>query len=229
MKWFQHEVHFHNDEKIRELIHEKGLEGYGFLNVIYELISEKIDSKMEAKISIKPAVVAEKCRMRSVKVQLLSSYCATLRLFSFNFDGTYLNYECPNLLKRLDNWTKRSVVTTEQVSTNKNKKEKENKNINSAFANSSSKKWFEEIWNKYPNRVGKKQAQRHYEATVKTEKDRESCLDALSNYEKHLAVNTWKKPQNGSTWFNNWQDWVNWKEPETVEGKAEKLERSLRA
>lgn len=90
------------------------------------------------------------------------------------------------------------------------------------------RKWFEEIWSKYPNRVGKKQAQRHYEATVKSEKDRFDCQDALVKYQKHLEENTWKKPQNGSTWFNNWRDWFDWVEPVNVESKADKLERSLK-
>jgi len=75
---------------------------------------------------------------------------------------------------------------------------------------------FEMIWSKYPNKAGKKAACRHFKATVKTEKDFKSCQDALEKYLKHLAVNTWKKPQNGSTWFNSWSDWVNWFEPEVA-------------
>lgn len=75
---------------------------------------------------------------------------------------------------------------------------------------------FENIWKQYPNPVGKKQALKHFQATVKTETDFSSCQDALAKYKKHLAVNTWKQPQNGATWFNNWSDWVNWQEPKAV-------------
>lgn len=66
---------------------------------------------------------------------------------------------------------------------------------------------FEEIWKRYPNRVGKKHAERHYKATVKTDEDRSNIHKAMDNYLKSDRV---KKGfvQNGSTWFNQWQDWV---------------------
>jgi len=36
---------------------------------------------------------------------------------------------------------------------------------------------------------------------------------ALKNYKNHLSLpeNDFKKPQNGSTWFNNWHDWIEYK------------------
>jgi hypothetical protein len=66
---------------------------------------------------------------------------------------------------------------------------------------------FETIWAKYPNRVGKKHAQRHFEATVKTEQDKTNINKALDNYLKSERVIK-GFVQNGSTWFNQWQDWV---------------------
>jgi phage replication O-like protein O len=71
---------------------------------------------------------------------------------------------------------------------------------------------FEDIWKDYPNRVGKKAAEKHFNASVKGEDDLEAIKKALANYKAHLGKNTWKQPQNGSTWFNNWRDWVNWEE-----------------
>lgn len=73
---------------------------------------------------------------------------------------------------------------------------------------------FENVWKEYPNRVGKKEALRHYKSTVKDADDAQDVLIALANYKEHLSVNDWKKPQNGSTWFNNWQDWLDWVEPQ---------------
>jgi len=77
---------------------------------------------------------------------------------------------------------------------------------------------FERIWNEYENKVGKKEAVRHFNASVKTEQDYADIFTALANYKDHLKKNTWKKMQNGSTWFNNWRDWVNWLEPEQTGG-----------
>lgn len=224
MKWYQQDVKSHTDEKCREIILEHGLEGYGLFILCLELIAEKIDSKMVPEIDITFRVLREKSRLSHQKLTKILSFFDQISVIYSNFSEKTIHMSCPNLLKRLDNWTKRSVAPTEKVSTNKNKKENKKEKTNSASVHF----WFEEIWSKYPNRVGKKQAQRHYEATVKSEEDRLDCQDALVKYQKHLEENTWKKPQNGSTWFNNWRDWFDWVEPVNVESKADKLERSLK-
>lgn len=66
---------------------------------------------------------------------------------------------------------------------------------------------FESIWAKYPNKDGKKAADRHFKASVKTEKDWQDINQALKNYLDSEVV---KKGfiKNGSTWFNNWRDWI---------------------
>lgn len=66
---------------------------------------------------------------------------------------------------------------------------------------------FEEIWNLYPNKVGRKAAERHFKASVKEEKDFAEIKIALKNY---TASDNVRKGfvQNGSTWFNNWRDWI---------------------
>lgn len=71
---------------------------------------------------------------------------------------------------------------------------------------------FSEIWDLYPVKAGRKMAERHFLASVKNEQDWKDINIALINYKAHLKKETWKKPQNGSTWFNNWQDWINFKE-----------------
>jgi len=66
---------------------------------------------------------------------------------------------------------------------------------------------FEQIWNLYPNRQGKKNAQRHFFATVKTGEDLVRIRSALDNYLKSGNVLR-GFVKNGSTWFNEWQDWI---------------------
>lgn len=70
---------------------------------------------------------------------------------------------------------------------------------------------FNIIWNKYPKMVGKKMAEKHFAASVKTPKDFEDITKALANYlsSKRVAGGF---VQNGATWFNNWRDWVDYKE-----------------
>jgi len=68
-------------------------------------------------------------------------------------------------------------------------------------------KGFDDIWSNYPNKVGKKAAQAHFTASIKTEKDFEDIKIALENYLKSERVSK-GYIQNASTWFNNWQDWI---------------------
>jgi len=69
------------------------------------------------------------------------------------------------------------------------------------------------IWKEYPNRIGKRKALQAFKETVRTEEDLGKIKAALAKYRAHLRANGWKKPQNGSTWFNNWQEWVDYEEP----------------
>ena len=66
---------------------------------------------------------------------------------------------------------------------------------------------FESLWSKYPNKDGKKVAERHFKASVKNEKDYKDIQTALENYIKSDSV-AQGFIKNGSTWFNNWRDWI---------------------
>lgn len=68
-------------------------------------------------------------------------------------------------------------------------------------------KAFEVIWEKYPDKSGKKEAVRHFLASVETQEDFASIEIALENYLKSQRVKN-GYIQNGSTWFNNWKDWI---------------------
>jgi len=119
---------------------------------------------------------------------------------------TILNYDEYNQANTKTD-TKRTP-NGHQTDTSKEAKEVNNKELSD----------FEQVWKLYPNKDGKKQAEKHFRASVKTKEDYSSILTALENYKKHLAVETWKKPKNGSTWFNNWNDWTEWAEQATNDG-----------
>ncbi|MCK5609206.1 DUF4373 domain-containing protein [Candidatus Pacearchaeota archaeon] len=72
---------------------------------------------------------------------------------------------------------------------------------------------FDEIWGRYPNKDSRKAAERHFNNSVKKESDWEDINTALDKYLDHLKLETWKKAKSGSTWFNNWTDWIEWEEP----------------
>jgi hypothetical protein len=89
---------------------------------------------------------------------------------------------------------------------------------------------FDRLWAKYPAKDGRKQAARHFSASVKTEQDLSDCVTALEHYLAHLKLpgNDWKRPKNGDTWFNNWRDWVEWTEPQVAVEDAESVEQVRR-
>lgn len=70
---------------------------------------------------------------------------------------------------------------------------------------------FDEVWKRYPNKDGKKASEKHFNTTVKTEEDYAAINKALDNY---LNSDKVKKGfiKNGSTWFNNWQDWIDYED-----------------
>lgn len=68
-------------------------------------------------------------------------------------------------------------------------------------------KCFELLWQDYPKKHGKHLAQQRFNATVKTKADCQRIRKALDNYLAELNREEWRHPQNGSTWFNAWQEW----------------------
>jgi hypothetical protein len=71
---------------------------------------------------------------------------------------------------------------------------------------------FEQLWKIFPNRVGKKRATSSFLASVKSEEDLELIEKALKNYLSSKRVHD-GFIQNGSAWFENWKDWLEFKEP----------------
>lgn len=71
-------------------------------------------------------------------------------------------------------------------------------------------KAFEQIWAKYPVKDGRKEAERLFNATVGSADDFLRIQKALNNYLRSPKVRG-GFIKNGSTWFANWQDWVDYK------------------
>lgn len=75
--------------------------------------------------------------------------------------------------------------------------------------------WFEEAWKLYPRKIGRKEALRHFNATVKVPHDLDRVKIALGKYVRYVADKRVAEEfiQHGSTWFNNWQDWEHYGPP----------------
>lgn len=76
---------------------------------------------------------------------------------------------------------------------------------------------FEQAWSKYPRKLGKHHAQRHFKSQVKNQKDFVDLLKAIENYMSYLQAHCteMRYVMHGKTFFNhNWQDWVDYQESE---------------
>jgi len=82
---------------------------------------------------------------------------------------------------------------------------------------------FEEIWKRYPRKDGKKEAERHFNASVITQEDWENINIALNHYLEDIRIRETEDNyiKKGATWFNNWKDWAEWEEPDQPKEKNE--------
>ncbi|GAG53826.1 unnamed protein product [marine sediment metagenome] len=94
-------------------------------------------------------------------------------------------------------------------------------------------KEFDLIWSKYPRKLGKKEAFRHFRASVKTEDDVAAIHAALNCFMQQMETEG-RAPDKipyGSKWFNNWPDWIGYeppptpKTPEEIRRERERMER----
>lgn len=83
---------------------------------------------------------------------------------------------------------------------------------------------FESLWALYPRQEGKKEAMRHLKASVGTEEQFSACRRAIGNYKAKLARERTdpKYVMQGKTFFNNWQDYENYKGGENHERKDDR-------
>lgn len=74
---------------------------------------------------------------------------------------------------------------------------------------------YESLWREYLplSSVGKKAAMRHMGASIHTMKDVDDCYEAIRRYKASRRVAA-GFIMNGSTFFNNWRDWVHFVEPQ---------------
>ena len=107
----------------------------------------------------------------------------------------------------------KKVTDKKQETRNKKQDVKNKNNKKNKYTRKEQESLFSSIWKSYPNKDGRKLAFKHFIASVKTQKNWDNINIALTNYKKMLEIETWKNPKNGSTWFNNWMDWIDYEPP----------------
>lgn len=157
-----------------------------------------------------------------------------------NKRGTFISINNWGLYQAIDTeYNKGSNKTETNIRTKKGTQLKKNKEeLKKSKKDIYIEEVFESLWMKYPKKDGKKAALNHFKATITTGEDINRIQKALDNYLRYLSINKIESKyiKNGSTWFNNWLDWVKWEiKGETncssfkKNGLAEKAERISQA
>jgi len=84
---------------------------------------------------------------------------------------------------------------------------------------------FLSVWLKYPKKLGKKEAQKHFNASVVSDQDLKDIDLALEKYIAYVAGKDAQYIQMGSTWFNNWRDWLDYDGPVDQKAKFAEIMR----
>lgn len=121
MKWFKHQTRSHNDEKLEEVMHQFGLEGYGFWWLLLELIGQEMDASDKCELSYPLKVWARKLRCTPRKTSTIFSIFSEKTLILMSYDNTNgvgkIKISVPNLLKFRDEYSKKSGQTPDKLPT----------------------------------------------------------------------------------------------------------------
>jgi hypothetical protein len=71
---------------------------------------------------------------------------------------------------------------------------------------------FESAWSEYPRKAGKDAAQKTYLKNIKNQADHDLLMLAIENYRQSTIDTLPKFLKYGSSFFNQWKDWVDYKE-----------------
>jgi hypothetical protein len=109
-------------------------------------------------------------------------------------------------------WGKDPEVANAISQNRKHRKGKESK-VKEIYTND-----FLSVWQRYPKKLGMKQAFKSFK--LSTNGDLTDINKALDNYLQHIKGKEEQFISYGSTWFNNWKDWVDYTPPNVSTGPA---------
>lgn len=222
--YFPHDYNSRGDERLVHLISKKGWGGYGLywalvekmheaggeLNLDYESIAFDLRTQCDV---IKTII----CDFELFKMSKCGKKFFSERVKK-NLSERIIKSEKARLSARkrwgYDNVKDNANALPAQCEGNAIKerkgKERKIKHI-SASENADILKSFESIWKLYPRPIGRKDALRHFASSVKTPQDVDDINKALGNYKRELLKRGVKDEfiKHGSTWFNNWRDYLN--------------------
>jgi len=208
------------DRKIEMLESIHGLEGFAvYIKLLQELYQTNLgEIKIEEGKFSTWKILGKRYGIQEESLKDIMDTLLELNLFDkkniengiLTSDGVKKRLQSVDSIRFKDR-ERKQVIHKDSVRKGTQSKVKESKGKQSK-TNGVRLKSFFSLWNLYPKKDGQKAAERFFMGSIKKEEDFKRISKALNNYIKHIKDNNIETRfiKNGSTWFNNWQDWVDY-------------------
>ena len=211
--WFKHYNNAHTKRALIELEEKFGFhKGYSMYFRLIEYCHATWDGAEDYIFTVSKNILATFLGCKSNVLRTFLERLQNLEQIKLIQFGNIIRISFPKLLEIQDRDSKytrnKRVKGAQKTTLDKEEDKEEDKNKQKEKV---SVKEFEKLWTIYPKKDGKKAALRHFKSSVKNKEDIGKIKIALDNY---LSCSQVKKGyiKNGSTWFNNWEDWIDYKE-----------------
>ena len=199
MKWFRHNSDSHGNIKLGAVLHEFGLKGYAIYWLCLELVAEQ--GSMDYCLNHNRTWELALCTWTGLDLNQLRDILKRFGELDLICGKSLIEGKLyiPKMIDYADTYTLRSSSKVRA------------KNIRNVYCNVyNTSTNFDLIWNIYLNKVGKKEAFRHFQTSIQSKEDWDKINKAIENYNHSEIVKKdgGKYIMNGKTWFNNWEDWI---------------------
>jgi hypothetical protein len=230
MEWFKHSTASHDDPDLSDAMDEFGHAGYSSFFILLELYAEEyhhLDSEGFLRLSLK--FVARNLRLSSTKVPKLLNFYSERGRILFKIEGNYVYLKSPKFDVIASNWVSRKKAKQDRTPTEaptegategptaievEEEVDKEKKKKHICAPDPSFDSFFNDFWNIYPGRNGKKIGKDQCREYCKRFKngEREQILAGVKNYAaSRQAVEGFAKDP---IRFLKNKAWHDWQEPE---------------
>ncbi len=144
---------------------EFGHAGYVAWFGLIEIIAKENGHEITGKLDISPTILRRKLRTTQTKLRQVFDFCSANARLSFDSSGKRWSFHLPKMLDIKDNYTKDLQAPSKKLSHHKEVEEEVEEEVDK-----SSVKEFDQFWNLYPKRNGKKHGKmdctRHFKKNV---------------------------------------------------------------
>lgn len=183
MKWFKHDTDARESEKMMPLIQEFGLLGYARWFILLEIIAEKMDKTDRCHVRYPSLKWGKLLQLKQKKLEIFLELCENSLETKIERSGLFIKISVPNLLKKRDEYSKKSRYSPKNVPPKNeekrlNNKEEHNKTLHGGYFENGVmnmkqytlfKKRFNTVWNLYPRKINRHAAEKSFMSHVKKE------------------------------------------------------------